>query len=160
LRDLAATLSALAVPNDTARFAGASLVPLWSDGAAPRSVALALVEQGVRRDSTLPFARGDMVSLADSFWHFVRNNGTGEEELFRYREDPAELEDYADAPEGALVLAGMRARVNALLSSAVGASAIAIRDDTLDRRGGAVAIARRLSPCPEEPRGSCAVARR
>lgn len=132
LRDLAATLSALAMPNDSAPFAGASLAPLWMGEATPRSVALSLVEKGVRRDSTLPFAQGDMVSLADSVWHFVRNNGTGEEELFRYREDPAELDDYADEPAAASVLAAMRERVNALLSPAVDASAGAMQDDTAD----------------------------
>lgn len=122
LRDLAATLSALAVPNDPSPFAGASLAPLWSGDSlriatARRSAALALVEQGVRRDSTLPFARGDMVSLADSVWHFVRNNGTGDEELFRYRDDPAELVDRADDPGAAPVLAEMRARVDAMIAA-------------------------------------------
>lgn len=123
LRDLAATLSALAMPNDSSPFAGASLAPLWSPDSsqaatARPSAALALVEKGVRRDSTLPFARGDMVSLADSVWHFVRNNGTGEEELFRYRDDPAEMDDLSDDPSAASVLALMRERVDAMIAGA------------------------------------------
>ncbi len=133
LRDLAATLSALAVPNESSPFAGASLASLWSDdsarvAAARPSAALALVEKGVRRDSTLPFARGDMVSLADSVWHFVRNNGTGEEELFRYRDDPSEMEDLSDDPNAAPVLFLMRRRVDAMLAGAIPASRTAERD--------------------------------
>lgn len=122
LRDLAATLAALALPNERAPFAGASLAPLWSGDEASRSAALSLVEQGVRRDSTLPFARGDMVSLADSVWHFVRNNGTGKEELYRYREDPAELHDRSADAETASILSSMRREAQQLVRAALQAT--------------------------------------
>lgn len=141
LRDLAATLSALAVPNDSSPFAGVSLAALWSGDStraatARRSAALALVEQGVRRDSTLPFARGDMVSLADSVWHFVRNNGTGEEELFRYRDDPAETDDLSDDPSAAPVLALMRARIDAMTARELPTSRTAESDSSSTRVAG------------------------
>ncbi|MEP7380610.1 MAG: sulfatase [Gemmatimonadota bacterium] len=117
LRDLAATISSLALPNDSAPFAGTSLAPLWSGGSVRGSAPLSLVEQGVRRDSTLPFALGDMVSLTDSAWHFVRNNGTGREQLFRYRDDPAELADHAADPDADPILAAMRRRIQTLLTA-------------------------------------------
>lgn len=119
LRDLPATLASIALPNEPAPFAGSSLAPLWSGDVATRSAALSLVEQGIRRDSTLPFARGDMVSLADSVWHYVRNNGTGKEELYRYRDDPAELEDLAGDPSASMPLASLRSRVQSIIATAL-----------------------------------------
>jgi len=141
LRDLAATVSTLAVPNESPPFAGTSLAALWSGDSARvatarPSAALALVEQGVRRDSTLPFARGDMVSLADSVWHFVRNNGTGEEELFRYRDDPAETDDLSDDPSAAPVIAEMRARIDAMIAASLPTSRTAETDTVPARVAG------------------------
>ncbi len=90
LRDLAATILDLTSNPDSLLVPGTSLAGHWGDSSSSQSQLFAAVERGVRVDSTLPFAKGDMVSMLDNDWHYIRNNGTGKEELYRYREDPLE----------------------------------------------------------------------
>lgn len=116
LRDLPATITDLALPGNAHPFPGTSLASLWREvGTAPPSAALALVERGVRSDSSLPFTRGDMVSLHDDRWHFVRNYGTGREELYCYREDPFEATDHAPLAAADSVRTRLRRQVDSLL---------------------------------------------
>ena len=93
LRDLAATILDLAAHADTTRVPGQALSVLWRDSTAATSPIFAAVEKGIRVDSTLPFAKGDLVAMLDQHWHYIRNNGTGREELYRHTDDPAEVTD-------------------------------------------------------------------
>ena len=93
LRDVARTITGLTFPARESPFPGVSLAPLWDGDSASVSLALSLVERGVRSDSTSPHSKGDLVSLFDGSWHYTRSNGTGREELYRYRDDPFELND-------------------------------------------------------------------
>ncbi len=116
VRDLPATITELALPGSAHPFPGVSLAGHWqADGGRPTSAALALVERGVRSDSSLPFTRGDMVSLHDATWHFIRNYGTGREELYRYLEDPLESRDHASNGAADSVRARMRQQLDSLL---------------------------------------------
>lgn len=118
LRDVPATIVDLALPGTEHPLPGSSLAAVWrGEGTTSWSAALALVERGVRSDSSLPFTRGDMVSLHDASWHFIRNYGTGREELYRYREDPFEASDQAMASGADTVRARMRRQVDSLLNS-------------------------------------------
>jgi hypothetical protein len=57
------------------------------------------------------------VSLMDRQWHYIRNTGTGKEELFRYRDDPAEVSDLLAAPESEPILRQLRTQTDSLVRS-------------------------------------------
>jgi arylsulfatase A-like enzyme len=117
LRDLAKTIADLTQLPERDRIPGTSLARYWNDERDEGSPLFAAVEKGVRADSTLPFAKGDMVSLMDEQWHYIRNNGTSKEELFRYREDPEETVDYATRAESDSVKERLRSRIADILKS-------------------------------------------
>jgi hypothetical protein len=74
------------------------------------------VEQGVRASPTLPFAKGDMVSVLDERWHYIRNNGTRQEQLFDLTADRAELLDRARERGSDTVIARFRDAIRALVA--------------------------------------------
>jgi arylsulfatase A-like enzyme len=111
LRDLAQTIADLTRLPEGDRIPGVSLARYWSGKQGEGSPLFAAVEKGVRVDSTLPFAKGDMVSIMDEQWHYIRNNGTSREELYRYREDPEEKVDYVKRAETDSVKARLRGRI-------------------------------------------------
>jgi arylsulfatase A-like enzyme len=97
LRDLPATIVDLAGQAAGAPFSGRSLAPLWSESrpiASERDGALSeLPEPSPTKPSRgrSPAARGPLVSLAQDEYVYIRNEGTGQEQLFSEREDPLEF---------------------------------------------------------------------
>lgn len=116
LRDLAATVLDLAGGDAAGRLPGVSLAQLWRGANASPSPVFAAVEQGVRADSSLPFAKGDMVSMLDARWHYIRNNGTQREQLFDLATDSAEGRDLSQEPESDSILVRFRGEIRALVS--------------------------------------------
>lgn len=125
LRDLAATIADLTALPERDTLPGVSLAGHWQGGGTRGSPLFAAVEKGVRVDSTLPFAKGDLVSVMDEEWHYIRNNGTGKEELYRYREDGDETTNLAARTGSDSVLRRMRGMVDDVVRSSKFANASA-----------------------------------
>jgi arylsulfatase A-like enzyme len=108
LRDLAATILALAgVPND-ARLPGASLLPFArGDSTAARSPAFA--------EDAL-FGSIGARSLIDDSLHYIRQLDTSEQ-LFDLETDSIEVHDLAGDPRYAVALAGLRARMDSIVGT-------------------------------------------
>lgn len=124
LRDLPATLAALAgVPADSAP-PGHPLVDRWARAAAAvdgvdgarggagaasgaGSPIVAELAQGQNVDSAFPNARTGLRAILDQRYHYVRN-GFGAEELFDYVADPEERTNLAAAPDLTDVMARLR----------------------------------------------------
>jgi arylsulfatase A-like enzyme len=115
LRDLAATIMDLSGAHVPAGVPGTSLATLWRDSTRATSPILASVDRAVRRDSTLPFAKGAMVSLMIPPWRYIRNDGTGHEELYNLAEDPGELSNRVGTAAAESVLKRLRDSTNALV---------------------------------------------
>jgi len=97
LRDLPATLFDLAGLLGPTPFPGHSLAIHWARPAgAARSPSplLSEVRRGINLNPWLPVMRGDMHSLLDEGWHYIRN-GDGQEELYNVDRDPDELRNLA-----------------------------------------------------------------
>jgi arylsulfatase A-like enzyme len=94
LRDIPATILDLAgVPNE-AGLPGTSLAGMAHPENGVRSAAVAQTEQTERWWGPTPTRRGSMESLLDDRLHYIRISN-GEEQLFEYRSDYAELTDLA-----------------------------------------------------------------
>jgi arylsulfatase A-like enzyme len=117
IRDVSATIAGLLGSPELAGFPGTSLSAHWSDSGARGSPVFAAVEKGVRSDTALPFTKGDMVTLFDDEWHYIRNNGLKKEELYRFREDPEELVNLVDRPEADSVVRRFREGIAVLRAS-------------------------------------------
>jgi arylsulfatase A-like enzyme len=101
LRDLPATIADLSGLAAGSPFPGRSLSRLWrrsggEDATAAGSLEGAISELSAPNPSVpsrgrSPAARGPLVSLAEGDYVYIRNEGTGREELFNSREDPREL---------------------------------------------------------------------
>jgi len=120
LRDLAATiLDVLKVPGDSG-LAGVSLARHWSDESArrappDRNVAIAEVREAdwaKEGNPWYPAARGDMASVTDDAYHYIRN-GDGREELYAIALDPDERRDLGQLPESAPILERSRQTLQA-----------------------------------------------
>ncbi len=99
LRDLPATVIDMLPSPANAGLPGLSLARHWADTSrsndAVADAAIAEVRQaGWAIDSNpwYPAAKGDMTSLTDSRYHYIRN-GDGSEELYDIANDPDELRD-------------------------------------------------------------------
>lgn len=122
-RDLPATiLDLLSVPRDSA-IGGASLVPLWSAGAAASGVAagdtarlvppppavppsdvVAELDQNTRPVLRFRNAQGPMKAIFDDSLHVIRD-GTGVLQAYHYRQDPREVTELVAAGRDSLPLA-------------------------------------------------------
>ena len=120
LRDLAATILDLTQHPDSAMVPGTTLAARWRDSLAVGSPLFAALERGVRVDSTLPFATGGLLSMLDNDWQYIRNSGTGTEQLFRYRDDPAERTNLISSPSADSVAQRFRRSVKELLAAGPG----------------------------------------
>jgi len=112
LRDLPVTLFDLAGLPGPMPFPGASLAIHWAgstEAGRSSSPLLAEVRKGINLDPRLPVSRGDMHSLIEEGWHYIRN-GDGQEELYDVERDPGELENLAEA-DGGTLLARFRAEL-------------------------------------------------
>ncbi|HEX4935526.1 MAG TPA: sulfatase [Gemmatimonadaceae bacterium] len=116
LRDLPATVLALAGQATGSPLPGVSLAGTW-DGGAPRpSPILAEVrqEEGDRLTNDAgPLTRGDLRSATGDSLHFIRN-GDGVEEVYDFRADTAESRNLAPTRGGDPATVLLRERVRAM----------------------------------------------
>jgi len=92
LRDLPATVLDLVDPAGDHPLPGASLVGAVADGGARRSASFSEVDRWEWTEAWRPTARGDMKSLVEWPFHYIRY-GDGEVALFDVDADPAEETD-------------------------------------------------------------------
>ena len=99
LRDLAATVADLT--SGPADFPGLSLRRFW-DGSAETNEAplVSHLPKLINQPDWWPASPGEMFSLSDGRYHYIRNQVTGKEELFDFTADQAERHDLAKTPEG------------------------------------------------------------
>jgi hypothetical protein len=107
---------AIAAPHP---FPGRTLSRFWADGGAGRSVpsdpVVALVtDAGTDNPAWVPIEKGDMQSVTDGRFRYIRN-GDGGEELYEFRADPTEANNLAAAPGYAEVRRRLRQTLDALL---------------------------------------------
>jgi arylsulfatase A-like enzyme len=115
LRDVGATILDLAGLGSLVPFPGVSLAGHWRDENVTTSPAIGeLARQGVR-DPTWPMENRQLVSLVDGDWHLVREGRRLVEELFHYREDPAERSNLVGSPQGMSALREMREAITRAL---------------------------------------------
>ncbi len=103
LRDLPATIAALAGQGTYAPFPGRSLARLWQDPRPGRSSPdgegalseLASPNPYDPNQGRSPIHRGALASLAEGDYVYIRNEGDDGEELFNEREDPNEFDNRA-----------------------------------------------------------------
>jgi arylsulfatase A-like enzyme len=113
LRDLPATILDLAgLPAGA--LPGTSLAAAWRDSAGVLSPVLAEVRQQPSPLGDYPTARGDLTALADERWYYIRNHGTGQEELFSWTIDTAETVDHARGAGADTLLRPWRSRLQRL----------------------------------------------
>lgn len=106
LRDLSATVLDVAGPRaGTPALPGTSWLAML--GGAEASAVVSEVAAGVNTEPQHPVSRGAMRSLVTDSLHYIRN-GDGVEELYRWREDPAEGTDQATGAGGPGWLAAAR----------------------------------------------------
>ena len=112
LRDIPATVIDLLGVKDSGGLRGASLARHWSDASADSptsSEAIAEVRQATWAHGwapTYPAAKGDMGSVTDDEYHYIRN-GDGTEELYATA-DIAEQHDLARLPASTPILERFR----------------------------------------------------
>lgn len=119
LRDLPATVVDLLKLEGDARFPGSSLARHWAGGRDPRRAEAdpVLSETTAKpwKPGWFPVHKGDMQSLVDARYHYVRN-GDGREELYDVRNDPWEQRDLSGSVEASRVLPRFRASLKILLA--------------------------------------------
>lgn len=111
LRDLAATVMALAAP-DAPPLPGTSLTAAWTGGAG--SPVISEVTKARNIDPKYPTAAGDMQTLLDDQWELIRN-GDGRLELYAYRADTLQEHDLAGDPGSAARRDSLHLRLTSLL---------------------------------------------
>jgi arylsulfatase A-like enzyme len=114
LRDLMAT--ALDAVGHGASAPGTSWLPLIAavDGASGSPV-IAEVKAGINTSPEFPVSRGPMQSLITDSLHYIRN-GDAIEELYAWRQDPAENHDLVRSGGAASPIEAMRRVLNAVLA--------------------------------------------
>ena len=117
LRDIPATVQQLAGVG-VRDFPGASLARYWSSGTADATAepVLAQLSKGDWGRDWYPMQRGDMSSLMDDRFHYIRN-GDGREELFDLAADADELQDLSQNPAMRETLARFRAKLDAMVAT-------------------------------------------
>lgn len=101
LRDLAATVLDLAGAPRTGWLPGASLVPLMTGAdTSVGSPVVSFAHQTINLPRRFPAARGNMYSVIDDTWHYIRNLGDNAEELYAWRTDRDEATDVSGSVSG------------------------------------------------------------
>ena len=113
LRDLAATVADLT--GSDAAFPGSTLRRVWQGDTAARSQAFTEVRKQPNPLGNYPASRGNMQSLFDDSLHYIRNEGTGQEELYAYVTDTLESTNLAIGDRDGLRLRPWRDRLARLL---------------------------------------------
>ena len=121
LRDLPATVMDLLARQATQELPGQSLARHWTEAASSEAlanVAIADVRYADWADSRpwYPVAKGDMSSLTDDHYHYIRN-GDGSEELYAIGEDPDERHDLSKRDDSQRLLEQYRKALHASLGT-------------------------------------------
>ena len=122
---IAATILALAVPEDSALLAGLPIVGTDGVFTAPEDdedIALSFVKPSRANVASEPVFAGPMASAVWQRWHYVRD-GVGSEELYDLVLDPWEIEDRAQDSSLVAVRRSLRKAVTALEQHGVPAAA-------------------------------------
>jgi arylsulfatase A-like enzyme len=119
LRDLPATVVDLLQLEGGPRFPGASLARYWDSvreaGNAVIDPPLSEVRGKPWKPKWFPVHKGDMQSLVDDRYHYIRN-GDGREELYDFENDPWEKRDLAGSEVGSRVLTRFRTWLQTFLA--------------------------------------------
>jgi arylsulfatase A-like enzyme len=119
-RDLPATVVDLLKLEGDPALPGTSLARYWDGGrstsGAPAEPAFSEARGKSWRPEWWPIHKGDMQSLVDSRYHYIRN-GDGREELYDFENDPWEQHDLASSEKVAAVLARFRTSLQMILAS-------------------------------------------
>jgi arylsulfatase A-like enzyme len=112
LRDLGATVLEL-IGAPATRFPGESFSSLFTtdDGQLRRPLFAAVVRNSAAQPPG-PTQFGDMEAIFTGRFHYIRNFGTGREELFDLEADPNDLRDLSGTPVGRDQMASIRALGN------------------------------------------------
>lgn len=119
LRDLPATVVDLLKLEGGTPFPGSSLARYWVGARDPGKGVIdpPLSEARGRpwRPEWFPVHKGDMQSLVDARYHYIRN-GDGREELYDFENDPWEKRDLAGSEVGSRVLTRFRTSLRTILA--------------------------------------------
>jgi len=107
LRDLPMTVLDLTGLAAAERFPGASLSRYFAGGGG--DTLLQGVRKAIRQPERYPAAQGDLLALSDDSVRYIRNLGTGREELFDLLADPREQRDLSGLPGSLPRLVRLRA---------------------------------------------------
>ena len=122
LRDLAATILDFAGVTGDTGLPGRSWARFWSGGAdAQRDAAMAEVREAdwaKQVSPSYPVAKGDMASISDDRFHYIKN-GDGTEELYAIADDKEERIDLSKRDDSAALLERYRAALRASLATGV-----------------------------------------
>lgn len=107
-----ATVMALITAEDQSVFPGTSLAHLWNSGKQKND--WPPVASYVARQSwvspKLPIQHGSIHSLINNEWHYIQNENLGAE-LYRWRDDPGELNNLSQQPETQDLIRAFRAEL-------------------------------------------------
>jgi arylsulfatase A-like enzyme len=120
LRNLAATVIDLLPPGQQARFPGRSLARFWTGAGETPDTIIATVEQDNTAPAWYPISQGDLESVAYGGFRYIRNEGTGIEELYDFEHDVLERWDLAGTDSGQRLLPHYRAALAAAVGTKPG----------------------------------------
>jgi arylsulfatase A-like enzyme len=117
LGDLPATVMDLLKLKDEVRFSGNSLARYWDEthntrGGSPVSL-LSELDFAPNLPASYPLAKGNMKSLAEGSYHYIKN-GDGSEELYNFENDPNETNDLSHSEKERQVLDRFRASLKTI----------------------------------------------
>ena len=119
LRDLPATVIDLLNVEGEPRFPGSSLARYWAGrrdaGSAEADPVFSETSWKPWKPKWFPIHKGDMQSLVDARYHYIRN-GDGREELYDLQNDPWEQRDLSGSEEASPALTRFRASLQILLA--------------------------------------------
>ena len=120
LRDIPATILAVAGLSCDGCFPGSSLSRLWLEPAEalagqPTSPTFAEVSKGIRIPDRYPNAKGDLHAVIADGLHYIRNSD-GTEEVYDLTQDPSESRNLAGSIDPAM-LQRLRTRLDAVVQS-------------------------------------------
>jgi arylsulfatase A-like enzyme len=120
LRDLPSTVMDLAGLGHRARFPGESLARRWSSPGGRREEAsepiLAEIQQAWGQPASAPAMKGPMKSVLAWPWHYIKNLGTQEEELYDLSTDGEEERNLIGTVQARPLIDRLRAEMDALLA--------------------------------------------
>lgn len=118
LRNLAATILVLTDPHTRSRLPGRSLARLWHGADTAADTIVASIRRLPNQPDWYPSSQGDINSIAFDGWRYIRQEGSGAEELYDFSHDLLERWNRAGSPDGARILPRYRAALDSLLARA------------------------------------------